>query len=119
MLILVNLKHGKRGRIKFIADRYGRNLQTTKALEELAELQQAICKLNLAIMQNKGFEKEIQLKDNVKEEIADVVIMINQLLYLFDIDEGDIASLIDFKLDRQLERIEKENDEDTESKTRD
>jgi NTP pyrophosphatase (non-canonical NTP hydrolase) len=105
MLIFANIKHD---RIKVIADKYGINLQTTKALEELAELQQAICKLNLSIAQNKGFEKEIQLKGNVKEEIADVVIMINQLLYLFDIDEGHIASLIDFKLKRQIERIENE-----------
>lgn len=116
MLFFVDLKHD---RIKIIADKYGRNLQSTKAIEELAELQQAICKLNLSIAQNKGFEKEIQLKGNVKEEIADVVIMINQLLYLFDIDEGHIASLIYFKLNRQIERIEKENDKDAESKTRD
>lgn len=107
MLFFVNLKHD---RIKFIADKYGRNLQTTKAIEELAELQQAICKLNLAIIQNKGFEKEIQLKGNVKEEIADVVIMLNQLLYLYEIDEGHIASLIDFKLNRQVERIENEKE---------
>ena len=95
-------------RIKFIADHYSRRNQTIKVLEELAELQQAICKLHNSSENGEILNKQIPLKDNVREEIADVVIMLNQLLYLHNIDEAHIVNLINFKLDRQLERIENE-----------
>ena len=53
----------------------GLDLQLTVAIEELAELQQAICKYK------RGEE------DNVEEEIADVKIMIEQLETIFNKDK--------------------------------
>jgi hypothetical protein len=44
---------------------------------------------------------------NVKEEISDVTIMLEQIKYLLHISETDINHIIEQKLNRQLERIEK------------
>jgi NTP pyrophosphatase (non-canonical NTP hydrolase) len=54
---------------------FGESIQTVVAMEELAELQQAL-------------SKHLRCKDhNVEEEIADVEIMIGQLKLLFDKDK--------------------------------
>ena len=42
------------------------------------------------------------------EEMADVQIMIEQIIYLARIDRCDIQDCINFKLDRQMKRMEKE-----------
>ena len=41
------------------------------------------------------------------EEIADVTIMLEQIKYLLKLDDNDIDLFIEQKLNRQLERIEK------------
>ena len=40
--------------------------------------------------------------ENVLEEVADVQIMLNQIVYLLDMDTTE---MVDFKLQRQIERI--------------
>lgn len=45
--------------------------------------------------------------NNLVEEIADVTIMLEQIKYLLSISDTDINEIIDQKLNRQLERIEK------------
>ena len=42
------------------------------------------------------------------EEMADVLLMIEQVIYLAEIDMCDIEDCINYKLDRQLERIKEE-----------
>ena len=42
------------------------------------------------------------------EEMADVLLMIEQVIYLSEIDMCDIEDCINYKLDRQLERIKEE-----------
>lgn len=44
---------------------------------------------------------------NITEEIADVIIMIEQIKYLLSLNSDDIDLFIEQKLNRQLERIEK------------
>lgn len=82
-------------KIKAIADYYGKEHQTIKAIEELAELIQALAKGDT---------------ENIKEEIADVRVMLEQIEYLYGISEEEITLRICAKLWRQLERIEGKND---------
>ena len=89
-----------------IADHYGKRNQTVKTVEELAELQQALCKLNIAIELDEDYEKLMKLKKNVTEEIVDVMIMLDQICYLYDIRYEDLFNFHKAKVDRQLKRIE-------------
>ena len=75
---------------KAIADHYGKEHQTIKAMEELAELIQALAKGDT---------------ENIKEEIADVRVMLEQIEYIYDISEEEITLRICSKLNRQMERI--------------
>lgn len=45
---------------------------------------------------------------HITEEIADVLVMIKQLQYYYNISEEDIESVMKYKIDRQIERIKKE-----------
>lgn len=78
---------------KAIADHYGKEHQTIKAMEELAELIQALAKGDI---------------ENIKEEIADVRVMLEQIEYLYGISEDAITLRMCAKLWRQLERMEGE-----------
>ena len=94
-------------RAKFIAQSYSKNNQTVKTLEELSELQQALSKLLIAKNNNQGYAKEVEFRGNVEEEIADVLIMLNQMIHLWDVSESRVVGMINYKLDRQIKRIEK------------
>ena len=89
------------GRIIRIANHYGYTAQSDIMIEECGELVQAICKLRRAWSDER--------LDNVKEELADVLIMARQLRVMLGAD--DIDRIINNKLDRQLKRIEAENEE--------
>lgn len=80
--------------IKLIADHYGNEHQTVKAMEELAELIQALARGDEA---------------NIKEEMADVFVMLEQLKYLHRISEIEISRIMFRKITRQIERIDNEN----------
>ena len=84
-------------RIKQIADHYGIKEQLTQLAEECCEL---------AVEANHSARKGTTVK--IIEEIADVVIMMEQIIYLAGIDRKDIDEVIDYKLNRQLKRIGKE-----------
>lgn len=85
-------------RILEIANHYGYPAQSDIMIEESAELTQAILKLR------KGYSEERLI--NLFEEIADVLIMAKQMRILMGADEID--KIIDYKLNRQLSRIEEE-----------
>lgn len=87
--------------IKEIADHYGLE-QLQIAMEECTELNLAILKLK------RGWSEKRQ--KNIVEEIADTLIMVLQLRYIFGADKVD--EVITQKLVRQLERIEEEQSHD-------
>lgn len=94
-------------RLKKIADHYGFDAQAEKAIEEMAELIVAIKNLK------KLDGNEADYLVNFIEELADVKIMIEQLIYLNDKDVPDDCDLltapeIEFKIERQLKRIAEE-----------
>ncbi|MGM9834816.1 MAG: hypothetical protein ACI31M_03470 [Bacilli bacterium] len=84
--------------IKEIANHYGKNHQEIKTIEEINELRQ---ELFANIYEG--------VTDNTPSEIADVLIMVSQLIYIYDIEEK-VKDEIVFKINRQLKRIIYEND---------
>ena len=89
------------GLAKQILSHYGMIHQKSKTIEELAEL---IVALQKDILEGKESHSRAVL-----EEIADVHIMLTQLLD----DEGDrttVSLIVEKKLKRQIRRIEKEKE---------
>ena len=80
-----------------IAEHYGAGAQSMQTCEECAELIQAVSKLTRGVT-------EMRISALV-EEIADVRIMMSQLMELYGIPEAEVAALVDVKLDRQISRI--------------
>ena len=71
--------------------------QIIVAIEELSELQKELCK-----MLRKGSADNIE---NIKEEIADVSIMLDQLVYYLEIDKEELLEIQTEKLNRTKERL--------------
>ena len=86
--------------IKTIARHYGVRSQLGICQEECAELIQAISKYERTCSNASRMA--------VAMEIADVLIMVRQTAYLMDIDDQILDAYISAKIDRQLQRIEKE-----------
>lgn len=82
---------------------YGTLAQTDIALEEMIELTKALLKLRRA-RDGKSYQ---QAKENVYEEMADVIIMLTQLLMIFDGRE-DVQRAIDEKVNRLAGRLKSE-----------
>ena len=78
---------------------HGVAFETVIAMEECAELIQAISKVK-----RYGFVGEY--RDNLIEEIADVSIVIREIMMIFGISVGDINEVIDSKIQRIKSRLE-------------
>lgn len=88
--------------IKKIADHYGLDAQLNIAVEELAELIQAIAKFRRI---NKRDQLNVIAKrGTISEEIADVKVMLAQIEYLLEI-EGIVKKVQEYKIERQLKRM--------------
>ena len=89
-----------------IISHYGVNAQQRKLAEEVFELQEAIIEY-----ENSGCydeEDSVEFINHIAEEIADVMIMLGQFVYYYDINERNINKIADYKIKRQLERIKNE-----------
>ena len=80
-----------------IINKFGKDNQILKCVEELNELSQALCKISSADTGGVTFE-------NVVEEIADVEIMLNQIKIILDISESDIETMKNYKIMRTAKR---------------
>ena len=92
--------------IKKIADKYGYDAQSRQCIEEMAELTVALNKYHRITNDVHYAYEHRKCIENIKEEIADVMIMLEQMKYLLNIYEDDIETIINRKIQRQLERIE-------------
>lgn len=89
-------------------DRYGIERQSLAAMEELAELQKAISKL-VRNPEEKTKPLEFKgLRNNLIEEMADVLICMDQLIEYYQIERLEIQELIQAKQERQAKRLEEE-----------
>ena len=87
-------------KVKRIADHYGWNNQLRQLAEECSEL--SVEALH-CIRERGGTER-------ISEEMVDVLIMIQQIIYFLRKDREELEEYADFKLDRQLRRIEREQE---------
>lgn len=72
--------------------------QLIVAIEELSELQKELCKA----LRGKPN------KEDIIEELADVLIMLDQVKIYFKIEDDEIRDIIDQKIERTKERLLKE-----------
>lgn len=77
---------------------YGKTMQETMIIEEMAELTKEICK-------NQRGRNNIE---KITEEIADVFIMLQQALMIYNIEQKSVDEIVDKKLNRLQNMIDKE-----------
>ena len=74
------------------------------AVEEMAELMQAISKYLRITYSGCSDAEQKEAINNIAAEMADVYVMLEQLQLMLNIKNADIQSVIDKKLNRQFER---------------
>jgi len=85
-----------RNKLIFIINTYGTVSQIDMAIEECSELQKALLKHRR--------KPDGNTRKNIIDEIADVQIMLEQLQIIYSCKD-EVNDRIDFKIDRQIERI--------------
>lgn len=79
---------------KKIINHYGINAQLKKLNEEVYEFEEAVL--------------EKHNKEHITEEIADILVILQQFKEKYNIDLAEINKVMKNKVDRQIRRIEKE-----------
>ena len=87
-------------KVKRIADYYGWNNQLKQLAEECCELS----------VESLHYTRKRGETERISEEMVDVLIMIQQIIYLLRNDTKKLEKYAEFKLDRQLSRIEREQE---------
>ena len=87
-------------------DFYTKSHQVDKAIEEMSELTKALLKERYARMTT----GHLEAIDNVCEELADAVIMLNQLVLIFTeryhaFSREDLQKVVNYKIERLKERL--------------
>ena len=85
---------------KLAIDTYGSENQLNMAIEEMAELIQAINK-------TRRYPESLKAKDNVAEEMADVAIMLEQLALIYDC-HNEAFNWKEHKIKKILENLMKD-----------
>lgn len=85
---------------QFFIDKWGIDSQMLMAMEEMSELTKELCKLR---RYKSDKEKSKEIIDDIKEEIADVLNMAEQLEYYFG--EKEIENIRKQKIERTLKKI--------------
>ena len=95
--------------LKKVININGLSAQEDVAIEEMSELTKAILKRRRAVKEQATADKIRKSEDNIREEIADCIIMIQQLILIYDVD-GDIQMNINKKIKRLKERYGMEDE---------
>lgn len=92
-----------------IVDKFGEK-QIVVAIEEMAELTQALTKYMRIQGGGQPVRKDLQeVLENIKEELADVQLIIMQLQFLFWISGEELIEIMEAKVDRTLRAVGKDN----------
>ena len=78
-----------------LIEKYGKEKQIIKAIEEMAELQKELCKYLIGDRSENRIEK-------IYDEIADVKLLILQLEVILELDSDRIAEIMQEKIERTL-----------------
>lgn len=84
-------------KLEVIISHYGELHQIKKAIEELDELKEAL--------------RDNHAVEHITEEIADVFVMLCQLMTIYDIDADLIDDIMKHKIDRTIDRMQVERNE--------
>ena len=82
-------------------DTYGVRTQKLMAIEEMSELTKEICKDFRGLLD----------REHLIEEMADVLIMLDQMLLMYKVSGEEVRLMRIKKVERLKERLEKQNDE--------
>lgn len=78
----------------------------TISIEELAELTQVICKLKRWTNHDRTLRKESkEIFENLKEELADVYLLLEQIKIIATINDYEIERRISEKIKRTFEKV--------------
>ena len=87
-------------------------------MEQLKYIHSEYFELDEAIMnyQNSGWDfdyedtQELERKyaTHIAEEIADIMVMLRQIQYYYEIEDKEVKDKMEYKINRQLERINNE-----------
>ena len=92
-----------------IVSYYGTKNQIPIWIEEMSELTKVLCKwIRFYDQLNGNINKK--LLEDLKEEITDVTVCLDQLRYVIKFNKYDLMQEYKKKVDRQLGRIEKEDE---------
>lgn len=93
-----------------IISHYGVNAQQRQLAEEVFELQEAITthELKNSVSYEIPLTELTDTKEHIAEEIADVMVLLNQFKAYYDIPNETILVFMRGKVNRQLERIKNE-----------
>ena len=86
---------------------YGESSQIDMAIEEMAELTIALLKYKRAERSQSEYDFKT-IRSNISEEIADVMIMVSQLVLIFE-TQNEIVDCYDSKIRRLEKRLERES----------
>lgn len=81
---------------------YGEDAQSMVHMEECAELIQAVSKMRRVRKKDKD---DTEAYYNLVEEMADVLICMEQMRIMYEISDHEIQNMIDRKCQRQEERM--------------
>lgn len=99
-----------------IINHYGLISQLKYMSSEQFELIEAIVEYRMAIKDNEFLKEEkwdIKLfKRHIIEELADNLVMLKQIQYYLDITDKEIEEVKNYKIERQLKRIEEEKNKE-------
>ena len=100
-------------RIKQIADANGFKVICNKTFEEIGELNTALARYQAERdMHYAGIVEDLMIHEEAREELvselADVQITSNQLIYFLGL-EKEVKDMVEYKINRQFERMGKEN----------
>lgn len=106
-------------RLLQIVNHYEIKSQLKYFQSEIFELNEAIIQYEMAKDDNK--ERIIKdgrprwnmdyYKEHITEEFADVMVMLCQIKYYYGLNKDKITKIMNYKIDRQLKRIEEEKSE--------
>ena len=93
-----------------IIQHYGPRHQQRKLQEEVGELLEAITihELKKSVEYDIPLTEIIGTKEHIIEEIGDVLNVVEQFMYYYEIDINDVIESKHKKVDRQLKRMEEE-----------
>ena len=100
----------KKEKLASISNYFGVSVQETKMIEELGELTTALSRLQQEVMmiaigmQEKDEKRINKLMENVIEELADIEILKEQLIEIYDARE-EFDEAVEYKIKRTLIRI--------------